>query len=281
MKSQFPYVTNPLGRTGEVLVIAGDEECPMTAGQARQRFGSRAEVGDGSVDEIADDSDQIGLGPVDRVDDPLGVGAAQDGAEVDVADDGDPETVRGPGQLGERDGDPLDARTAEHAVRAVSDGTEPGDGGSAPTARATNRRRDGWVAADGGAGASTTRVAGAAGVPLAGASAGYEPISAASLPAAVLTPCGRTAIHRAAREHPPQNRPYRLAHQQSERQIEERRQPEEARPGQRLLQPEGAPARPETRAPMLSSGSSQAATVPARRSALPGAVVSPTRRRHT
>ncbi|GAA2971603.1 hypothetical protein GCM10020227_45340 [Streptomyces flavovirens] len=41
-----------------------------------------------------------------------------------------------------------------------------------------------------------------------------------------------------AGEHPPQQRPYRLAHQQRQRQVEQRGQPQVARPGQHLLEGE-------------------------------------------
>lgn len=131
-QTELADVVDPLAGAGEVLVVAGDEVRAEARAEQAQRFGGGAEVVDAAVDEVADDGDEVGLRAVDRVDDALGVGPAEDRSEVDVADDGDPEPVRRAGQPGERDLDALDARAAEHAVGARPDGRERGRGGRSP-----------------------------------------------------------------------------------------------------------------------------------------------------
>ena len=91
-------------------MVAGDEVRAVPGAQPAQRFGGRGEVGDAAVDQVADDGHQVGVGAVDGLDDAPGVGAAEDRAQVDIADDGDPEAVGGARQFGQGDGDALDRR---------------------------------------------------------------------------------------------------------------------------------------------------------------------------
>ncbi len=87
-------LTQPGGRVvDEVLVVAGDEERALAGVQVPQRFCGRSEFLDRAVDEIADDRHQVRRRFVDHPDDPLGVGASRQRAEMDVGHHRDPEPV--------------------------------------------------------------------------------------------------------------------------------------------------------------------------------------------
>ena len=77
----------------EVLVVAGDEEGTLPGVQVPQRFCGRAEFLDRSVHDVADDRHEVRRRVVDHPDDPLGVGAPRERAEVDVRYHRDPKSV--------------------------------------------------------------------------------------------------------------------------------------------------------------------------------------------
>ncbi|CAM5493487.1 hypothetical protein SPURM210S_06244 [Streptomyces purpurascens] len=128
-RPRAPDFLDPLFGAREDSWLPVAEVRPVTGPQLGQRGRGGAEVLDAAVDQVADDRDQVGLGRVDRVDDRLREAAAQDRAEVDVADHRDPEAVRRARQLGQRHRDPLHLRTPQHAVRAVPHGPDSGGRG--------------------------------------------------------------------------------------------------------------------------------------------------------
>ncbi len=220
-------------------MVSGDEVRAVPRPELRQRLGGRAEFGHRPVDQVTDDGDQVRPGPVDGVDDPPGVRAAEDRPEVDVADDGDPVAVRGGRELRQRHGDLLESGAAQHAVRAVA------DDGDRRTGRA-DRHRTGdeqppLGRTHGGGGRRALRGRGGRLVPLGGARRGLG---------RGLGQVGRrTRASRLHRVHRPggarrgpepsgapceavEERAHGLAHQQTERQVDQHRQPQVAGPGQ-------------------------------------------------
>ncbi len=234
---------DPLLGAGEVLVVAGDEERPVTCRQLGQRGGRGAEVLHAAVDQVADDRDQVGLGRVDRVDDLLREAAPQHRAQVDVADHGDPVSVRGARQLGQRHGDPLDLRSAQDAVGPVPDGPDRGRrGGSAddpgdeqPTGGAGTVRRGALLRRGARLGA-LRRVLRRAGR----LRALHRLRVRARRPARRYQGAGRLRGGRPcpALQHPAQQGADQFAGQQGQQQVQGEGQPQVPRPGQHALEGE-------------------------------------------
>lgn len=197
-------------------MVAGDEVGGRL--ELRQRCRRGAQVLHAAVHQVADDRDDVRLGGVDRVDDLLGEAPAEDRARVDVADHGDAVTVCRARELGERHGDALHTRAAQDAVRAVADRSHGGCGGGsrydAGDEEAAGRLRE---RCGPGVGLRRLRRYGSGGYRLRYGRRDARP------------PCRQAA----------QQGPYDLSRHDGQQQIDRQRQPQEARPGQDLLEPEG------------------------------------------
>ncbi len=118
-----------------VFGVPGHEVGPVACLESRERVGRVPDLVGLVAGEVADERDEVGLGPVDLVDDALAVAAAADRREVGVADDGDPVAVELPREAGQGDGDRFERRRAIALVQAVADGGD-GECGSAESDRA-------------------------------------------------------------------------------------------------------------------------------------------------
>ena len=289
VQAQLAYVVDPCCGAGEVLVVAGDEVRAVAGPQPRRAARPRGR-GRATVPSTRSPTTAIRSGwvRVDRVDDPLGVGAAQDRAEVDVADHGDAEAVGGRGQPGERDGDPLDR--GPRSTPYVPWPTVPSPAAAAAPADGAGDEEPARGAGDGRAAAGL----GAAGAPVrraaAGSARGAAPRDGRRRWCGLAGGCGRRrgpagrgrpvrpwsarrpgpagrAVSRSVRlrgVQAAQQRPDDLADQQSQQQIDRASQ---RKPGQASTcwSGKGAPARSATRAATPAAAARRSATVPARR----------------
>lgn len=223
-------------------MVAGDEVGGRL--QPRQRCRRRAQVLHAAVHQVADDRHDVRLGGVDRVDDLLREIPAEDRAQVDVADHRDAVTVRRARELGQRHGDALHARAAQDAVRAIADRPHGGSGGGPRDdpgdEEATRGLRGGLRPGLGRPralphGPSRPRAL----RPVPGRLPGLRRLRGHAVRGHRLRlRCGRCGA-RPPRRQAAQHRPYYLTRHHAQQQVDRQREPQEARPGQDLLEPEG------------------------------------------
>src|SRR6267142_6902371 len=93
-QAEAAHFSNPGMCTGIVLMIPGDEESAVARGPPSERFGVRGQPPDASVDHVARNRNHVRMQFVDGIHDLADVAVLDGGADMNIGDLHDTETMQ-------------------------------------------------------------------------------------------------------------------------------------------------------------------------------------------